>query len=272
MSINAKVVIGGLLAACSLLAQPAGGPRGRWDLGLGPGGPGPGGREMRQTVTGAPYSAVEVRSTQQLLANGNVIQRQQPTNVFRDGQGRIRLESTRQLPNGQTETRVTISDPIAGVIHELDPANKISFDRPARFLNEAGANNRGQGRFQGRAAGNARLEANVKRETLAAQTINGVIATGSRLTRTIPAGTIGNTLAIEVVQETWMSDDLKVPVMTKVSDPRTGTTVTQLTNVNRSEPDAALFQVPAGYTVKTPPAGRQGPPRARGNRGAASQN
>jgi hypothetical protein len=82
-------------------------------------------------------------------------------------------------------------------------------------------------------------------------------ASGSRVTRTIPAGSIGNSQAIQRVQETWMSEDLKVPVMTRVSDPRSGTEVVQLTNINRSEPDASLFLVPPDYTVRTAPAGRQ---------------
>ncbi|HEY7825986.1 MAG TPA: hypothetical protein VIC00_04135, partial [Candidatus Acidoferrales bacterium] len=39
-------------------------------------------------------------------------------------------------------------------------------------------------------------------------------------------------------------------VMTKRSDPRMGDSVFQLTNIQRSEPDATLFQVPSDYTVK----------------------
>ena len=66
-------------------------------------------------------------------------------------------------------------------------------------------------------------EANVKRETLAAQSIHGIMASGTRVTRTIPAGTIGNSQALQTVRETWMSDDLKVPLMTTVTDPRMGT-------------------------------------------------
>jgi len=41
----------------------------------------------------------------------------------------------------------------------------------------------------------------------------------------------------------------EVPVMIKSSDPRVGTTTTQLTNITRSEPDPSLFQAPADYTV-----------------------
>jgi hypothetical protein len=34
------------------------------------------------------------------------------------------------------------------------------------------------------------------------------------------------------------------------TDPRFGTTTTELTNISREEPSAALFQAPAGFTVK----------------------
>ncbi|MGD0773540.1 MAG: hypothetical protein ABSC05_12030 [Candidatus Solibacter sp.] len=245
---NAKLLISGLIVAGSLLAQPPGGPRGRGPMGFGGPGRGPG---PMATVTGAPYSAVEVRTSQQVLTAGNVIQRQQQTNIYRDSQGRVRRETTRTTPDGQTLTRVTISDPVAGVVQELDAKNKTAFSRPARFPSQAqtaGAPRRPA----------AQADANVKRETLAAQTMNGIIASGSRVTRTIPAGTIGNSQAIETVRETWMADDLKVPLMTKVSDPRTGTSTMQLTNINRSQPDPSLFQIPADYTVKKAPGGPGG--------------
>jgi hypothetical protein len=69
------------------------------------------------------------------------------------------------------------------------------------------------------------------------------------------------------VRETWIADDLKVPLMTKVTDPRMGTMSMELTNINRSQPDPSLFQVPADYTVKKAPAGPGGW-RGPGGRGA----
>lgn len=251
---NAKILIAGLIAglitAGSLVAQPPGGPRGRGPMGPGgPGGPGRGAGPA-ETVTGAPYSAVEVRTSQQVLATGGVIQRSEQTNVYRDAQGRVRRETTRKGPDGQTETRVTISDPVAGMVHELNAANKTAVSRPARFPSAAQNATRRQPA--------ARTEANVKRETLAAQSMKGMIASGTRVTHTIPAGTIGNSQALETVRETWMADDLKVPLMTRTVDPRTGTSTMELTNVNRSQPDPSLFQVPADYTVKKGPGGMGG--------------
>jgi hypothetical protein len=95
-----------------------------------------------------------------------------------------------------------------------------------------------------------------KTESLGAQTIEGVSAEGTRSTITIPAGEIGNTLPIEIVDETWHSSELQLVVMSKHRDPRSGETTYRLTNLSRSEPDRSLFEVPAGYTVsegKLPP-------------------
>jgi hypothetical protein len=51
------------------------------------------------------------------------------------------------------------------------------------------------------------------------------------------------------VNERWYSQELQTVVLTKNSDPRMGETTYRLTNINRSEPDPSLFQVPADYTV-----------------------
>lgn len=95
-----------------------------------------------------------------------------------------------------------------------------------------------------------------KAESLGNQTIEGVTAEGTRVTLTIPAGEIGNTLPIEIVDETWYSSEFQLVVMSKHRDPRSGETTYRLINLSRSEPDRSLFEVPADYTVqegKMPP-------------------
>lgn len=86
-------------------------------------------------------------------------------------------------------------------------------------------------------------------ESLGKQTVEGVEAEGTRNTITIPAGTIGNERAIQIVSERWYSTELQTVVMTKHSDPRFGETTYRLTNISRGEPDHTLFEVPAGYTI-----------------------
>jgi hypothetical protein len=201
---------------------------------------------------------VEVRSTEQVLANGNVIQHQQQTTLYRDSQGRTRTEMSIQRPGGQTVTRVTVVDPVAGVMRDIDAQNKTVHEMVLRQPPSQNAGNQGNQR-SGRGL-NRPGNATAQTENLGVQTIAGVAATGTRVTRTIPAGAQGNSQPIQSVHETWFSDDLKVPLMVKTTDPRFGTATIQLTNVVRAEPDAALFQAPAGYTVT----------KGMGRRGAAS--
>jgi hypothetical protein len=94
-------------------------------------------------------------------------------------------------------------------------------------------------------------EGQAQKESLGEQTIEGVRAQGTRVTRTIPAGRIGNERPIEIVSESWYSPDLQMVVQSKRSDPRMGETIYRLTNVALAEPDATLFQVPAGMTLQS---------------------
>jgi len=82
---------------------------------------------------------------------------------------------------------------------------------------------------------------NTTKEDLGSQVIEGVVANGTRSTTTIDAGAIGNAQPIRIVSEQWFSPDLKVLVMTKHSDPRTGDTTYRLTNVTQTEPAHVLF-------------------------------
>ena len=89
-----------------------------------------------------------------------------------------------------------------------------------------------------------------KVETLPAKNIEGVMAEGKRVTRTIPAGAIGNEQPIVSVTEEWRSPELQVLVMTRTSDPRTGESTYRLLNITRAEPNASWFEVPADYTIR----------------------
>ena len=93
-------------------------------------------------------------------------------------------------------------------------------------------------------------ETKVNTESLGSQIIEGVTAEGTRQTFVIPAGETGNERPIEIVSERWFSPELKTVVLTVHRDPRFGETIYHLTNINRSEPDRSLFEVPGDYAVK----------------------
>lgn len=102
------------------------------------------------------------------------------------------------------------------------------------------------------AAGDMKWAAKATTKDLGTREIDGLKAEGKLRSYEIPAGEIGNRAPIVVSDESWYSPDLKVTLYTKHSDPRHGDTVYRLENVKREEPAAALFTVPADYTVKDP--------------------
>jgi hypothetical protein len=85
-------------------------------------------------------------------------------------------------------------------------------------------------------------EAQVSRESLGTETIDGIVIRGTRTTTVYPAGSFGNDRPVTVVRENWLSPELLVGVMIKISDPRTGEVTSRLTNISRSDPDTSLFR------------------------------
>jgi hypothetical protein len=181
--------------------------------------------------------------------------------VARDSAGRTRTEQTlRNLgglaPNANLPQVIFINDPVTSVNYALNPsghtATKSTWGRPGPQANRPVMRRVDPGAAAKSDGGARRFEdgdASLKTESLGRQTIEGVVADGTRTTQTIPAGRIGNDQPIQIVTETWYSADLKTPVLSKRADPRMGETVTRLTNLNRAEPAHSLFEIPADYKV-----------------------
>lgn len=233
-----------------------------------------------QTVTGRPVSGTEEHKSRQTLGDGTVISTSTSDRFYRDSAGRTRTENA--------EGRIVISDPVAHTIVTLNPATKMARQNPlppggdrinvaitldngaTRMITstlspaidvasaaemKANAEKAATMRAKVMAESGARMvkdDENVKHEDLGVESLNGVLATHTRDTVTIPQGQIGNDRDIHVVNERWYSDDLQMLVKTVNSDPRFGDNTYELTNVSRDEPDAALFQIPAGYTIASP--------------------
>ena len=94
------------------------------------------------------------------------------------------------------------------------------------------------------------LRPTTQTEKLGGKSIAGVYAEGVRITTTYPVGFFGNDKPIVSVHEAWTAPGLRLAVLTINDDPRSGTQTTEITDLNRAEPDPALFQVPEGYTIK----------------------
>jgi hypothetical protein len=94
---------------------------------------------------------------------------------------------------------------------------------------------------------------NAKTEELGTRDFDGVQAEGTRTTTTIEAGAIGNEKPIEIIYEKWYSKDLQLVVESRHYDPRFGEQTYKLTNINRTEPDPSLFNLPSEYRLLTEP-------------------
>jgi hypothetical protein len=219
---------------------------------------------FRNVVKGAPYSARSITEYIQKFVDGNQIVRRNESAHYRDSEGRLRVEQ--QLNNigkwsasGDAPRIVMIGDPVSGEYYNLDPRTRTAVKNVGLGRNLAQQRLRQEAKTdlaaRSTAPATARAAAQIsddgrrRIENLGSQRIEGVEAVGKRITRTIPAGEIGNTLPIEITDESWYSPELQMMVMTKHHDPREGDTIYRLTNINRSEPDRSLFQVPADYRV-----------------------
>ena len=201
-----------------------------------------------KVVTNAPFSAQVNRETIQVLSDGTRVDRKETGSIARDGAGRTRQEIT--LPaigplaaSGQVPHIAFIRDPAAGKTYILNENKKTAMT----FSHPAGANE--QGRRMMKQKMNVGENSSVQTVSLGTKTIDGLTVQGTRRTRTIPVGRIGNDKPIVITREEWYSPDLQMVISSTRSDPRFGTTTFQLTNINRSEPPQSFFIVPPDYTV-----------------------
>jgi hypothetical protein len=223
------------------------------------GGPPPDGPMMGGRFLGA--EADVITETTQTLADGNHIRQSSTVRVYRDSDGRTRREqSLRSLsglaPGSNLPQLVFINDPVAGANYALNVSDKTGTrstwtprtgqpGEKGMMPRQAGQGPNGPNRqFRGRGQ-----NPNVKTESLGKQTIEGVVAEGTRTTMTIPAGEMGNEQPIQVVSETWYSPELQTVVLSKRTDPRSGEHTTRLANLTRAEPARSLFDVPSDFKV-----------------------
>jgi hypothetical protein len=249
--------------------------------------------EMK-SVQNAPYQGEAVTESVMTLADGNRIVKKTTTRVYRDSAGRTRKETvgadgqvtsvfitdpvgktnysldptsqtasrtavyyavhmsgepavaggtiahaTSTSQGGGTMTVTTTSSVSEAQAHEMQKSVIVSTGEGGMFKVESFNGGKGD----------------VVKEDLGEQTVEGILAKGTRTTTTIPPGAVDNEQPIRIVSEEWFSQELQVLVMTKHSDPRVGETTYRLVNISRTEPEKSLFELPAGYTIKTPEVG-----------------
>jgi hypothetical protein len=236
------------------------------------------GMSVNAIVRDAPFSGEGITTVTQTLADGTRIDRTTTSKLYRDSAGRVRREQTIMGlaaldPSRESETLITIVDPVARLTYVLNPTTRMARRAPPPPPAPPPPGGQGRGRgVGGRQAqplvpgapppppppppppgGDVRplpeTPATGRTESLGTRQIEGLTARGRRTVTTIPVGQIGNDRPIEITDEQWESTELKLLALSRHHDPRTGDVEYRLTNVSRAEPASDLFTVPADYTV-----------------------
>jgi len=184
--------------------------------------------------------------------DGQIIKSKTAREIGRDSRGRIFNEMRTLVPAASNEPPSVVG------IHIYDPETRISITVndlqhtfrkgtvnhppeavPPSFLTaSSGLNTLPQNQF-------------TREEDLGNKVIEGLAVHGVRQSQTIPSENGGKDVVI--TDEYWYSEDLRINLVLKHNDPRAGGVTMTVTGINRSEPNAARFEIPAGYN----PAGGQ---------------
>ena len=228
---------------------------------------------------GVPFSADVLTEYDRPLRNGDRIHREIHGKLIRDSAGRTRRETElgMWLPPSAKREHILSVDPVAQLIINIDPQNKtasvihsqampgtageppggaVLLPTPpstvAVFPPPTADASKNTSVPSSREGGRSPLTNNA---ALGTKMMDGVEVVGMRIQRTIETGSMGNAEPVVSCTETWFSPELGTMMETKTDDPQSGTSRMRLVSVERNEPDPALFQIPAGYTVQdeTPP-------------------
>lgn len=196
-------------------------------------------------VANAPFRAVINMERTIINNDGSVIQLKNVRNIARDSQGRIHNESRQPVPASSTKTpqlrQIHLYDPQTRISTDIDPGKQVYW---TVVLNHPPATEPPSLRF---AAPDGQAPANefAREEDLGTREIEGISAHGIRQTQTIPTDTGGKDIV--VTDEYWYSADLRINLVIKHNDPRSGSKTMTVNEITRTEPDPAFFQVPEGY-------------------------
>jgi hypothetical protein len=200
-------------------------------------------------TTNAPYSVVEETEQTQTLADGTHVVTKTQTRLYRDSSGRTRREWFANVPGmpSKEPTHIQIHDPVAGTTYSLRVQQRLAqLIVPVRKLPT------NPNVVQQPILPPEEMRSRTTSQDLGTQSIEGVLAEGVRTTTLLPEGSEGNDRPIQIVRETWVSNELGLTLLEKQSDPRFGEVVMRVLSLDRSEPDPALFQVPPDYILQDP--------------------
>ena len=192
------------------------------------------------SVKGLPFFAKVELETVSQLQDGTQITHKTYNMDARDSAGRTRNEMRNWIGSDGSEprlTRIELYDPAIRTRTDLFPLTKLARQW---VLSPAG---------QTVTSAPTSPKPETTREEIGTDTMEGLPVKGVRVTQTYPVDAIGNDRPFSVVTETWYSADLRINMLTKKTDPRYGVQTVRVTELDRQEPDPALFAIGEEYKL-----------------------
>jgi len=195
-------------------------------------------------VTNAPYSASATKETTEITPDGKRTVRRDAALIYRDSNGRTRIERRRN-----TDAATLRTPDVARSFIIYDGDGMLMFNSRERKAFRFGFKMSGDINRTNRQAP-AQVDylkvAGSATESLGTQIIEGVAAQGYRTTTMIAAGS--NPLT--VIYERWYAPQLQRDVLIKCLDPRFGEAVFRLTDISLDEPANILFTLPPDVKIE----------------------
>jgi hypothetical protein len=196
-------------------------------------------------LPGAPFTATVTTEWKRTLDDGSTVTIGNHRTIARDNSGRV-FQERRSLfaagdPHENDINRLEFADPRAHTLTTCWPTSHVC-QVGGYFANATTPAAPPAGPLDGGKEFLTRIH-------LGHDSIGGIEALGTRETTTINAGAIGNDRAVNVVKEFWYSQQLGINLVEKRQDPRYGSQTFTVNPISLGEPDARLFDVPAGFRI-----------------------
>jgi hypothetical protein len=198
-------------------------------------------------IPGVPFSGTVNVERSLTQPDGSIVNLKTIRDIGRDSVGRIHNESRALVPILDTRKppieSIHLYDPQTRISTMLNPQKRTFWTQtvnrppatvPPAFLASPTGDSLPQNEF-------------TKKEDLGVRDIEGLAAHGVLQAQTVHAETNGSDKEIVITDEYWYSEDLRINLMIKHIDPRTGTVTTTVSQITREEPNPVLFEIPQGY-------------------------
>ena len=198
-------------------------------------------------IPNVPFTGVINVERAVVQRDGSITQLQTTREIGRDARGRIFNQYRTLLPVSDTSTpqvtQVLLYDPQTRTSTTLFPQQHKfrsgTVNRPPETLPPA--------ILDASTPGNIPHNEFTKLDDLGNSEMEGSLVHGVRETQTIPAESSATGKEIVVTDEYWYSADLRINLLIKHNDPRTGAVTMTVTQVNRWAPDSAILEIPQGF-------------------------